>query len=132
MLTSLLLYSNVGLLIARVVFGVIFFVHGYPKLFKTQAQFAGFLQSLKVPLPKAAALLVALVEVVGAVFVIVGFWTQIAGLLLAINMFFAIMLVVRKKGFVDGYEFELMLLAVGLMLALVGAGSISVDARLVR
>lgn len=131
MFTSLLLYSHFGLLIVRVVFGIIFLAHGLPKL-KTQAQFAGFLQSLKVPLPKLAALLIALVEVVGAIFVIVGFWTQLAGLLLAINMFFAIMLVVRKKGFVGGYEFELLLLAVGLMLALMGAGSISVDARLVR
>ena len=130
MLSSLLLYSNFGLLLLRVAFGAIFIIHGYPKLFKTFGQFAGYLQSMRVPLPKLAALVVGLVEFVGGILIIMGFLTQWVAIPIAIDMIMAIYLVRRK--FVSGWEFDFILLAAALMLLFVGAGSISVDAMLVR
>ncbi len=130
MLTSLLLYSNVGLLVIRIALGAIFIIHGFPKLFRTYGQFAGYLKTLRVPFPGFMALVVGVVETFGGIAVILGVLTQWAGLLIAINMLVASILVRRK--FVGGWEFDFMLFATAVALVLVGAGSISIDAILIR
>lgn len=132
-------FSDWGLLILRLAMGIIFIVHGWPKLnpnspMKGTAGFAGFLKQMGVPLPTFFAWVVALLETLGAVLLILGLGTRVVTLLLAINMLVAIFVAKRrfmKVGFAaqqaTGWEFDFALLAGALALLFTGAGSIALD-----
>jgi putative oxidoreductase len=132
-------FSDVGLLILRLAMGVIFIVHGWPKLnpnspMKGTAGMGGFLKQMGVPLPMFFAWVVALLETVGAVLLILGLGTRILAVGFAINMLVAIFLAKRrfmKVGFAaqqaTGWEFDFALLAGALALLFTGAGSIALD-----
>jgi putative oxidoreductase len=78
--------TDIVLLIVRVILGVIFIAHGYPKLFVFGIPgFTQFLSQLGVPLPGFFAVVVSLVEFVGGIVLILGIFSRWAGLLLAIN-----------------------------------------------
>lgn len=129
--------SDWGLLILRVALGIIFLAHGWPKLnpnspMKGTAGVAGFLKQLKVPAPAFFAWVVALLETVGAILLILGPFTRLITLGLAIDMLVAIQLVRRGMGkapFMDpkgvGWEFEFALLAGALGLLFTGPGAIA-------
>jgi putative oxidoreductase len=128
--------TDVALLIARIALGVVFVAHGAQKVFTwgvsgTAEAFAG----MGVPAPQAAALLAAVVELVGGAALLLGVATPVVGLLLALDMLGALVLVHAPNGvFVDAGGFELVaaLGAGALVLAAVGAGRLSVDHALAR
>jgi len=131
-------FSDWGLLILRLTMGIIFIVHGWPKLnpngpMKGPAGFAGFLKQMNVPLPLLSAWVVALLETVGAALLILGLGTRILAVGFAVNMLVAIVLTRRnfKRSFTSqqttGWEFDLALLAQALALLFTGAGSIALD-----
>ena len=131
MLESLDKYKGTSLFFVRLAVGIVFLVHGIGKLFNIGptamglSGFSGFLTSLGIPAASFAALVVALVETLGGLLVLLGLWTRVAALLLAINMFVAIVLVHISKGFSaasGGYEFALVLLLSALALLCGGAG----------
>lgn len=130
MLTQLLVpYTNVAPLILRLVLAIILIRHGWPKLFGTNPGlkgFAGWLGSMGFPLPIFWAFIVALLEVVGGAALAVGFLTQWVALLVVIE-FAVIMLAVKIKKPFSEKEFDLLIFAVALALALLGSGSISLD-----
>jgi putative oxidoreductase len=68
-------------------------------------------------------------EIFGAILLVLGVFTRAAGLLLAIEMGVAIWKVHSGGGYlaVHNYEFPLAMLAGSLALATVGAGSLSLD-----
>ncbi|PIR69783.1 MAG: oxidoreductase [Candidatus Niyogibacteria bacterium CG10_big_fil_rev_8_21_14_0_10_46_36] len=111
----------------RVLLGVIFIVHGYPKLFKNFQGTKDFFQSLGLRPAAAWVIFIGALEFFGGIFLIVGLFVQLIALLMAINMFFAIALVARKKGFANGWEFELTLLVISLALFIMGAGIFAID-----
>ena len=121
---------DAGLLIARLVFGLLFAAHGAQKLFGFGlAGTAGFLGSLGVPLPTVAAAGLITVELLGGVALILGAWTRTVAALLAADMLVAILTVHLRGGFFvpDGVEFVLTLLGGCLALVGLGAGSCSID-----
>jgi uncharacterized membrane protein YphA (DoxX/SURF4 family) len=132
-------YSDWGLLILRVGMGIIFLVHGWPKLnpnspMKGPAGFGSSLKQMGVPLPLFFGWVVALLETVGAVLLMLGLGTRILAILFAINMLVAIFVVKRrvmKVGFAaqqaNGWEFDFSLLVISLALLFTGAGSIALD-----
>jgi putative oxidoreductase len=124
--------TDAGLLLLRLVVGVVFLYHGVAKL-ADPAAFAGFLERLGVFLPTVAAWGVALVESIGGLALMVGLLTRIAGLLLAINMTVAIILVHSHAFNVQegGMEFALTLGIASLALVLTGPGRFSI-AGLIR
>jgi putative oxidoreductase len=128
------LTPDLGLLVARVLLGVIFAAHGYQKL--VTFGLAGATESFRgmgVPAPEIAAPVVAVVELVGGIALIAGAFTGIVGLLLAIDMLVAVLLVHLSAGlFIDNGGWELVgaLGAGALALAAVGAGRFSVDGLL--
>lgn len=124
---GLLDYSHFAPFLLRVVLGLVFVVHGYPKLFTGFSQTAGWFDSVGIKPGKFWAFVVGAVEFFGGIALIFGFATQIAALLIAINMLVAIWKVKFRGGFVNGYEFDLLLLAVALSLALTGAGAFAID-----
>jgi len=121
-----------GMTILRVVVGIVFVVHGAQKLFVfgiggvTQ----GFAQ-MHIPLPMVAAPVVAIVEFVGGIALVVGIFTRIAAILIAIDMVGAILFVHGRNGFFlpMGFEFAFALMGACVALAVGGAGEYSVDNR---
>lgn len=125
-------------LLLRLVLGIIFVVHGYAKLFKDPGPkgTSSFLQSLKIPAPLFFAYVVGVVEFFGGVLVILGLLTRLAALLIAINMVVATWKVKFKTGLVTkvmeggwsgGYELDLALFAIAVVLALLGGGRFAID-----
>lgn len=116
-----------GLAVLRLVVGIVFFMHGYQKVFKMGLHgVAGFFGHLGIPVPVVAAALVMLVEFVGGILLITGLATRIPATLLAIDMLVAILTVHLKNGFFGmGVEFPLTLLAGAVCLALAGGGALS-------
>ena len=124
---ALLDYSNFGPLILRLVLGLVFVGHGYPKLFGGFSQTVGFFESVGIKPGKFWVFVVGAVEFFGGIALVLGFATQLAALLIAINMVVAMAKVKFKIGFVNGYEFDLILLAAALSLTLTGAGAYAID-----
>ena len=136
MLTHLPWTKDLALLAARIGLGVVFVAHGAQKLFTfgpagTADAFAG----MGVPAPQLTALLAATVELVGGAALVLGAGVTVAGLLLALDMLGAIVLVHAPNGvFVENGGFELVaaLGAGALVLAVTGAGRLGVDHLLSR
>ncbi len=132
--------QDITLLIVRLILGVIFIAHGYPKLFVFGITgFAQFLSRLGVPLPGFFAVVVTLVEFLGGVVLILGIFSRWAGLLQAIDMIVATLLVKVKVGLIvppnqpgTGAELDLALLAGALVILVFGPGSISVELGLLK
>jgi putative oxidoreductase len=121
-----------GLLILRLVVGLLFAAHGAQKLFGV---FGGggpqgttaFFASLGYRAPAAMAIVVGLAEFGGGLMLAAGFLTPLAAFLLTTVMLNAIATVVWPKGFLGGYEFEVTLATVAVALAATGPGELSLD-----
>jgi putative oxidoreductase len=116
-----------GLLVLRVALGLIFFTHGYPKLAHAGAGMQGFF--VQHGLPGYFVYVSGVLEVFGALLLVLGLFTRAAGLLLAIEMGVAIWKVHSTGSYlaVHNYEFPLAVLAGSFALATVGAGALSLD-----
>lgn len=118
-----------GLTVLRVVVGVVFFAHGYQKLFGFGFRgVTGMFGHFGIPAPGFFAIVVTLVEFLGGLLLICGLGTRIASALLAIDMTVAILLVHLRNGFFNpmGVEFPLTLLAALICLFIAGGGAFSV------
>src|SRR4051812_43871026 len=123
-------YVSFGLAVLRIAAGVVFLDHGYQKLFKMGiGGVTGFFGQIGVPLPGVMATLITLLEVFGAVAIIVGFLTRPLALAFALDMLGAILLVQLKNGF-SKFELEFLLLGTSVALFLTGAGRYSLDAMI--
>ncbi|MGH7376481.1 MAG: DoxX family protein [Candidatus Methylomirabilales bacterium] len=122
-----------GITVLRVVVGIVFLVHGGQKLFVFGfGGVANFLGQVGIPAPMLAAVVVTAVEFLGGLALLLGLFTRLAAIPLAINMLVAILTVHLKAGFFlpNGYEFALTLLAATVALVLLGSGEASVDRAL--
>jgi putative oxidoreductase len=124
---SLNTLQPLGLLVLRMSLALIFFSHGYPKLAHSAAGMQGFF--VEHGLPGYFVHISGVLEIFGAILLVLGVFTRAAGLLLAIEMGVAIWKVHSGGGYlaVHNYEFPLAMLAGSLALATVGAGSLSLD-----
>jgi len=119
------------LLLARVAFGLVFFAHGWQKLFTNGVDgTAAFFDQAGVPAARVSAWVAALVELIGGAALVLGVAVPVVGVLLALDMLGAYLFVHAGNGlFVEknGYELVLTLGAAGLLLAAVGPGRYSLD-----
>jgi putative oxidoreductase len=121
-----------GLLLLRLVVGLLFVGHGAQKLFGWfggggPQGTAAFFSSLGYRAPALMAIVAGLSEFGGGLLLATGLLTPLASFLLATVMLNAIATVVWPKGFFGGYEFELTLATVAIALAATGPGEISLD-----
>lgn len=125
---------DVALLVARAILGVVLIAHGLQKF--TEWTLAGTGQAfaqMGVPAPELSATVAALVELVGGVLLLVGAFSAIAGLVVALEMAGAAVLVHLAGGvFVanNGWELVGVIAAAALAVGVAGAGRYSVDAWL--
>jgi putative oxidoreductase len=123
-----------GIALLRVVTGIIFLMHGQQKLFEFGiGGVTGMMTGLGVPAPGLMAIVVTLVELVGGIALILGAFTRIAAILVAIDVLVAFFLVHLPNGFFatsGGVELVLILATVGVTLALTGPGALALDSML--
>ncbi|WP_219835021.1 DoxX family protein [Paenibacillus sp. R14(2021)] len=127
---------DLGLLIIRVVIGLLFVGHGSQKLFGLFGGYGpkgtgGWMESVGIKPGVAMAVFAGLLELVGGAMFGAGLLTVLAAILLALTMLGAIVKVHGANGLwatSNGYEYPLVVLVVVIGVALTGAGAYSLDA----
>jgi putative oxidoreductase len=119
-----------GPLPIRVLAGIIFIVHGIPKLVNIPGTQHFF--SHAMGFPPEMAVLIALLEVIGGFALLFGILTRVSAILFIIEMIGATLTAKLQKGFVSGYEFDLLLVAVSISLLLTGPGQPSIEWNLLK
>lgn len=127
---------NLVATLARIFCGIVFIVHGTPKIFNLQGAadlFAG------MGFPGWMAIPIAMLEFFGGIVLLVGFVTRILAGLFAIEMAVAAVKVHLPHGFdvyhfgdpmARGYEYVLALIVLLVAVILLGPGPLSVDGRI--
>jgi putative oxidoreductase len=125
-------WGDWALLVLRVALGLVFFMHGYQKVFQMGIPgVTGFLGGLGFPMPTFFAYILAYGELIGGALLIVGLlthWASKFGFIVALVAFFTVH---ASKGFFisgGGYEFIILIFAASLYIFAVGAGKYSLDA----
>ena len=124
-------WEDWGKLLLRLAVGGLLLFHGVAKLKNGVGWMAGPLSGLGLPAFVAYGAYVG--EVVAPIFVILGKWARIAGLVIAFNMVSAIIIALRDKMFTlnmgGGWaiELELLFLLGGLVIFLLGSGKYSIS-----
>lgn len=108
----------------RIMVGIAFMAHGYPKLIDIPGT-QGFFGN--IGLPAEMAVLIGLLEFIGGLTLTLGVLTRISSALLIGDMIGAIMLVKISRGFVGGAELDLLLLAGAASLLITGPGRVSIE-----
>jgi putative oxidoreductase len=125
---------STALLLVRLVMGVAFILHGWPKIQKPTS----WMSSMPDPPPGFLQALAAIFEVAGGALLALGLFTRAAALAIAAVMVGALALVHIPKGdpFVSpggpSSELASVYLAVSLLIAAMGAGAYSLDAIVFR
>lgn len=127
---------DVLLLLARLGLGTTFFMHGWQKLTAqgvsgTQEAFAG----MGAPLPDVTAVVAIVLEIVGGLALLVGAFTTVVGVVLALHMAAAALISHLGNGFFvasGGPSYVIALGAGALALAAAGAGRLALDGVLSR
>ncbi len=117
-------------LLVRVVVGATLMIHGYPKL-KSKEQSVNWMKSMG--LPGSSAILAAILEFFGGLFLVVGLIVPIVSFLFAIQ-FIAIVIMKKTKmkaAYVSSgkpsYEIDVVYLLFSIILIVLGAGAFSID-----
>ncbi|MCY9135376.1 DoxX family protein [Bacillus atrophaeus] len=126
---------SVGLLIIRLIIGLLFVGHGAQKLFGWFGGHGlkgtgGWFESIGMKPGVTVALLAGLSELFGGIMFALGFLTPLAGIIIVGTMVMAIVKVHGANGLWvtnNGYEYNLTLLAVTIGIALTGPGQYAVD-----
>jgi putative oxidoreductase len=129
---------NVGLLVLRLVVGLLFAAHGAQKLFGIFGGHglrgtAGFFEGIGLKPGQIHASAAGLMEFGGGILLALGLLTPFAAAALIAVMTAAVITVHAPKGLWNtggGYEYNLVLAAVAFALAAVGAGAWSLDQAL--
>ncbi|MCR8635440.1 DoxX family protein [Paenibacillus radicis (ex Xue et al. 2023)] len=124
-----------GLLLVRLVVGLLFAGHGAQKLFGWFGGYGpkgtgGWMESVGIKPGVAMAVLAGLMELIGGVLFALGLFTPLAAVLITLTMLGAIAKVHGKNGIwstANGYEYPLVLIVIVIGIALTGAGAYSLD-----
>lgn len=123
---------DLAMLVLRVALGAVFIAHGGQKLFWFGISgTTGAFSDMGVMLPTVTAPLVTFAELLGGLALVAGLFTRIAAGTIAVVMLGAILFVHLPAGFFNpnGIEFPMMNFAAAVVIALLGAGTWSVDAQ---
>jgi len=116
--------TKFGPLPIRILVGISLIAHGLPK-FYDMAGTQGFVGSLG--LPGELAIAIAILEVIGGFVIILGILTRVTAGLVVLEMIGIALHVKISKGFVGGYELDLLIMAICVSLFVTGPGRISLE-----
>lgn len=126
MFTQLIQYNDVGLFLLRIAIAIIFFYHAFPKLSKAKEM------SGMIGMPAGMIFMLGMMEAAASLGMVLGVYTQLSALILAIVMVGAIGMKKMKWGVsfaaMDkaGWEFDFILLFANIAILLGGSGSIGI------
>ncbi len=137
--------DDVALMIVRLGLGIVFFPHGMQKLLGLFGGYGfsgtlGFFTS-NLHIPALFAVLAILAEGLGSLGLITGLLTRVAAFGITVNMIVAVAMLHHQNGFFmnwlgsqkgEGYEFHLLVIAMGLALMTAGGGKWSLDHALAK
>ncbi|MCQ6276091.1 DoxX family protein [Bacillus sp. V3B] len=126
---------DIGLLIIRLVVGLLFVGHGAQKLFGWFGGHGvkgtgGWFESIGIKPGVTMAFLAGLTELIGGLLFASGLLTSLAGIMIAGTMVMAIVKVHGPNGLwatENGYEYNLILIAVTIGVVLTGPGQYALD-----
>ncbi|TLX96973.1 MAG: DoxX family protein [Thaumarchaeota archaeon] len=127
-LEPLLPYTPYLALLVRVWVGTNFILHANLKLPKKgREQAAQWMKSMG--LPAVAASLATTLELVGGIFLILGLIVPVVALLFVIEMIStsALNKLKMKKGYIGGYELDVLYILLDIVLFVLGGGALSID-----
>ncbi len=112
--------------------GLVFIVYGLSKVSHLGGSVA-FWTRLHLPAPGVMGPVQAIVELGGGILLVLGLLTRLCGVLLALDMVGALLIVrMPHAAFQGGYALEWQALMIALALAIAGAGAFSLDRALRR
>lgn len=120
-------YNNIGFLILRLTVAAIFIYHAMPKLTNAKGMAA------MVGMPAGMVFMLGAIEFLSSAGLVLGIYTQLAALLLAIIMVGAIGMKMMKWGVPfgamdkTGWEFDLILLAANIVILINGGDAIGIQ-----
>jgi putative oxidoreductase len=117
--------NETGNLILRVTLGVIFLSHGFVKFQGGIENVAGWFES--IGLPGFMAYAIAFIEVIGGIALILGLGTKVVSILFSFILLGAIVKVKFAAGFLGGYAYDLILLAIAIDLTMNGSKLFSLE-----
>jgi putative oxidoreductase len=125
--------DNAGKLLLRLTLGILMLFHGYAKIRNGVSGIESYLSGIGFPAWVAYGVYIG--EVLAPLLVIFGWYARVGGIVIAVNMVFALALV-HSKQFLDltktgGWQLELQafFLIGGLVVALIGPGRYAVNNR---
>lgn len=129
-----------GLLIIRLVVGLSFMAHGAQKLFgwfggHGPKGTGGWMESMGMKPGVLMAVMAGLMELIGGLLLATGLFTVVGSIIIIATMLGAIIKVHGANGYwatANGYEYNVLLIAVAMGLALIGAGDYSLDAVILK
>jgi putative oxidoreductase len=127
---------DLGMLVIRLMVGVIGFYHGSQKLFSMFGGpglkgFSGMLEGMNVPLPQVSAALAGGAEFFGGILIALGLVSRIGAFFLAFTMAVAVGMVHWKNGFSGqgGFEYPLLILVICLGIMIGGPGKYAITQK---
>jgi len=127
MFSLILIWNEWSFFILRLILGLLMIIHGWPKI-KNIKGTAEWMSSTGFKPGIFWAIVVALVEFIGGIFLIFGFLTQIIALLLTIQfLIIAIWRIKKHERLIGEFELDLIILTTSIVLLLNGAGALSLD-----
>jgi len=123
---QLLTYEFFAPTILRIVLAIILISYGFNKL-KESGAIADVTSSLGAGSRNLWFKAIATLEIISGLLLLIGFLTQIAVIITSLIFIVTIIKTKIRKGFIEGYDFEIILLAVSLSLLLLGPGAFSID-----
>jgi putative oxidoreductase len=135
--------DDLSAFVLRLTLGCVFFPHGAQKVlgwfggYGLNATLASFTDKMHIPL--VFAILAVAAEFLGSIALILGFFTRLAALGIAVVMVVAIYMVHGANGFFmnwfgaqkgEGIEYHLLAIGISIALMIKGAGSFSIDKKL--
>ncbi|WP_268870975.1 DoxX family protein [Ureibacillus manganicus] len=111
----------------RIVLGATFLLHGLAKYQEGIGVVQDRFLNYNIPYADYVAYGVTFVEIVGGLFMIIGFTTRFVATLFSIIMIGAIVYVKFEIGFLQGYEIDVLLLAMSMALLVAGSRFIALD-----
>jgi len=112
----------------RLAVGFVFFQHGLVKFHNGIPAVAGFLHGIGFPFASFFAVILIIVETIGAICVVLGIFTRIWAACMAIEMLVAILAVQLPRG--GNFELEGLLFAGAITLVALGDGPLSIAVKL--